>query len=115
MGDTNWDNYMDDNISCWLRIMVHTLVNPGRYNWKQRILSEFGVSAKTLIQSYADSGYSKELTAPAIGICKQTLLKYCRENGIQFKDRIDLRPECKPKPGKYGIVNNKWGCKGRPK
>lgn len=82
--------------------------------WRHRISIEFGVPAKILIQSFADSGYSKRLCAGAIGIGTQALLRYCREHNIQFPDRINLRDECKPKPGKRGYSNNPWGRNGKP-
>lgn len=87
----------------------------GKHLWRQRIRNEFGSPARDVIHSFADDGYSKLLCAGAIGITTQTLLKYCRDNDIKFPDRINLRSECKPRPGKYGIVNNPWGVKGKPK
>ncbi len=82
-------------------------------NWRQEVRQEFGAPAKEVILSFATSGYSKELTAPAIGISKQTLLRYCRKENIKFPKRIDLRPECKPKPRVKGIVRNPWGRRGK--
>jgi len=84
-----------------------------KHEWQQRIRHEFDAPARTVIISFAESGYSKELTAPVIGITKQTLLAYCRREGIKFPDRINLRPECKPRPSKKGIVRNPYGCKGK--
>lgn len=83
--------------------------------WKQRIRKEFEAPAREVIQSFADDGYSKRLTAGAIGITTQTLLKYCRKEGISFPDRNNLREECKPKPyGLKGKINNPWGRRGKP-
>jgi hypothetical protein len=83
-------------------------------NWQRDVKQEFGAPAREVIQSYAESGYSKLLTAGAIGITTQTLLRYARRNGIEFAERINLRPECKPKPQVKGIVRNPWGRAGNP-
>jgi hypothetical protein len=83
-------------------------------HWKQRIRKEFETPTRDLIQSFADDGYSKRLTAGAIGITVQTLLNYCRKENIQFPSRKDLREECKPKPRKLGIVRNPFGRRGKP-
>ena len=82
--------------------------------WRHRVSIEFDAPVKIVIQSFADSGYSKRLCAGAIGIHTQALLRYCRENNIKFPDRINLREECKPKPGKRGYSNNPWGRNGKP-
>ena len=82
-------------------------------NWKQQIRKEFDAPAKEVIQSFADDRYSKRLTAGAIGITLQTLIRYCRENNISFAARIDLREECKPKPRVKGIVRNPFGRRGK--
>jgi hypothetical protein len=97
-------------------------VSKQKDKWRKRVSDEFGAKVKVVIakvkvviQSFADSGYSKLLCAGAIGITTQTLLRYCRENDIKFPDRIDLRDECKPKPGKRGYTNNPYGRAGKPK
>ena len=84
-----------------------------KHLWKQRIKQEFGEPAKIVILSFARDGYSKRLTAGAIGITGQTLLAYCRREGIEFPERKDLREECKPKPSVKGLVRNPWGRAGK--
>jgi hypothetical protein len=84
-----------------------------KHLWKQRIKQEFGEPAKAVIISFARDGYSKRLTAGALGINGQTLLAYCRQENISFPDRQHLREECKPKPHVKGIVRNPWGSKGK--
>ena len=84
-----------------------------KHLWKQRIRQEFEAPAIVVIQSFASSGYSKRLTAGAIGITTQTLLRYCRENSINFPLQKDMRPECKGANRHKGRVNNPWGRKGK--
>lgn len=86
-----------------------------KHLWRQRIKKEFGVPARVVIESFANDGYSKRLTAGAIGITTQTLRNYCRRENINFPDRNNLREECKPKPyGLKGKINNPWGRRGKP-
>ncbi|MEN6421715.1 MAG: hypothetical protein ABFD76_07170 [Smithella sp.] len=85
-----------------------------KHLWKQRIRKEFDAPAREVIESFAKDNYSKRLTAGAIGITAQTLLNYCRKEGIAFASRKDLRNECKPKPSKKGNINNPWGRRGKP-
>jgi hypothetical protein len=84
-----------------------------REAWQRVIEQEFGESAHDVITGFARMGYSKILTAGAIGITTQTLLNYTRREGIVFADRKNLRDECKPKPRKKGIVRNPWGRRGK--
>lgn len=81
--------------------------------WQRRIEAEFDEPAKAVIAGFARMGYSKILTAGALGITTQTLLNYVRREGIVFADRENLRDECKPKPLKKGIVRNPWGRRGK--
>lgn len=87
-----------------------------KFEWQQRIRNEFGIPAKQVIMSYANSGYSKRLTAGALDITTQTLLSYCRRDNIQFSNRDGMREECKPKPGMSakGQIRNPWGRRGKP-
>jgi hypothetical protein len=84
-----------------------------KHEWKRRIRHEFDEPAKMVIISFAKQGYSKLLTAGAIGITAQTLRNYANREKIKFPDRDELREECKPKPRKLGIVRNPWGRRGK--
>lgn len=77
-----------------------------KHLWRQRVRKEFEEPARYVISEYARQGYSKRLTAGAIGITVQTLIAYSRREGINFKSRDELREECKPKP---------WNNKNRRK
>lgn len=70
--------------------------------WRRRISAEFDAPTIDVIKSFAESGYSKRLTAAALGIGRSTLLDYARRRGIVFKNRKELRPECKPVHGGKG-------------
>lgn len=84
-----------------------------KYAWQQRIRYDFGIPARDIIGSFARDGYSKRLTAGAIGINMQTLREYARREGIEFPTRSELREECKPKPSVKGRINNPWGRRGK--
>ena len=87
-----------------------------KHRWRHIVAKEFDRPVIDLVRSFAVDGYSKRLCAGAIGITPQTLLRYCRQNGILFLERNDLRDECKPRPTrKRGYTNNPWGRYGRPK
>lgn len=81
--------------------------------WRQRVAREFGAPAKMVIKSFAETGYSKRLCAGSIGITRQTLIRYCLQEGIKFPDRNHLRDECKARPS-YMPINNPWGRCGKP-
>jgi hypothetical protein len=86
-----------------------------KHRWRHIVAREFERPVKDLVLSFARDGYSKRLCAGAIGITRQTLTRFCVENGIEFPKQRDMREECKPKPGKRGYTNNPWGRYGRPK
>lgn len=68
-----------------------------KQEWQRRIRHEFDAPAKVVIISYAESGYSKRLTAAAIGITRQTLQNYCKREKITFPIQREMREECKAK------------------
>lgn len=73
-------------------------MNYSIYQWQQKVKEEFGVPAKELILSFAQSKYSKRLTAGAIGISRNTLIRFCKRNpDIKFVPQYEMRYECKPK------------------
>lgn len=86
-----------------------------KHKWKAIIRREFGAPARVVIQSFADTGYSKRLTAGALGINRQTLRVYSQKHGIVFPTRNELRDECIPRPSNMkGKVRNPWGRAGKP-
>jgi hypothetical protein len=94
------------------------MTNDVKHKWKTIVRREFGAPAKVVIKSFAESGYSKRLTAAALEINRQTLRVYCIKEGIVFPSRNDLRDECRPRPcpsSMKGTVRNPWGRAGKPK
>ena len=81
-------------------------------HWKKRVREEFDMPVLELVMSFARDGYSKRLTAGAMGISPQTLRVYCSNVGVAFNNQAEMRHECKPRPRKKGIVRNP---SGRPK
>lgn len=68
------------------------------YQWQQKVKEEFGISAREVIISFAQSKYSKRLTAGAMGISRNTLIRYCKRNlDIIFVPQREMRYECKPR------------------
>jgi hypothetical protein len=90
-------------------------IHKTKHLWHKRIKQEFGVPVRTLVQSFIDTRYSRNLTAGAMGIAHTTLIRYCKVHNIKFPKRKDLREECKPKPRALGQINNPYGRKGKPK
>lgn len=64
-------------------------------NWPQRIHNEFGAPASIIIASFIRDGYSRKLTAAALGISRTALMNYCRTFGIQWPDPKTYRAECR--------------------
>ena len=67
----------------------------GTINWPQRIHNEFGAPASIIIASFIRDGYSRKLTAGALGISRTALMNYCRTFGIQWPDAKTYRAECR--------------------
>jgi hypothetical protein len=82
------------------------------YQWQQKVKEEFGVTAKELIISFAQSKYSKRLAAGAMGISRNTLIRYCKRNpDIVFVPQFEMRYECKPRNMTNPFGKNKRGVK----
>lgn len=86
-----------------------------KYEWKERVSAEFEMPVRELVELFISDKYSMAMTAKTIGIDVDTLKRFCVPRGIKFPDRMDLRPDCKPKSHKKGRINNPWGSKGKPK
>lgn len=71
-----------------------------------RIRQEFNESPSQVIRGFADMKVSKKLAAGAMGIMPQTLLRMCRQYGIEFCPRKELVSQCKSK-GKGWIKGRK--------
>jgi len=71
-----------------------------------RIRKEFGESPSQVISGFAKMRMSKRLTAGAMGITTQTLLKLCRRYNIEFVPQSDMVEQCKAK-GKGWIKGRK--------
>lgn len=65
------------------------------HQWPQRIKEEFGDNPKVIIASFFRDGYSKRLTAGAIGINRNTLIRFCKRAGIDSTKHNEMRLECK--------------------
>lgn len=87
----------------------------GLHEWKKRVEDEFEMPVKEVVRLFIKDRYSMRLAAETMGIDVETLKRYCQNKKISFPKRIDLRDECKPKPGVFGLVRNPWGRKGKPK
>jgi hypothetical protein len=61
-----------------------------------RIRNEFGELPSKVIQDFANMKVSKRLAAGAMGTTTQTLLRLCRQYGIEFCTRKELVEQCKP-------------------
>ena len=72
-----------------------------------RIRREFGEPPSKVIQDFANMKVSKRLAAGAIGTTTQTLLRLCRQYGIEFCPRSELVDQCKPKNYKGGWPKGK--------
>ena len=80
---------------------------------EQRIRAEFNESPSQVIRGFAQMRMSKRLTAGAMGITTQTLLRLCRRWDIKFVPQSEMLDQCKPK-GK-GWPKGLKGLNGRKK
>lgn len=60
-----------------------------------RIREEFDEAPSMVIRGFANSKYSKRLTAGAIGITTPTLRRLCDQYGIYFVNQKDMCKQCK--------------------
>lgn len=60
-----------------------------------RIRNEFDAPPSQVIREFAAMRYSKRLTAGAMGITTQTLLRLCRKHNIEFVAQCDMVKQCK--------------------
>ena len=61
-----------------------------------RIRKSFGEPPSDVIRGFAKMGMSKRLTAGAMGITTQTLLRLCRRWDIKFAPQSEMVDQCKP-------------------
>ena len=67
-----------------------------KHPWRRRISEEFGSPTVEVIRSFAESGYSKRLTAGALGISRPTLIRFASRHDITFPDRSGMIDVCNP-------------------
>jgi len=69
----------------------------GAISAEVRIRQVFDESPSQVIRGFAAMRMSKRLTAGAIGITTQTLLRLCRRWDIQFVPQSKMVSQCKPR------------------
>jgi len=81
-----------------------------------RIRKDFNEPPSQVISGFAKMRMSKRLTAGAMGITTQTLLRLCRKYNIQFVPQSEMVEQCKGKgkgwpkglKGKNGMTKEAW-------